>query len=454
MGEQVKFQLREDDIPHTWQNGAADLPGMAPILDPATAAPLTAADLARTMPEQLVEQELSTETEFEIPDAVREIYRQWRPTPMYRARRLERALDTPARIYYKYEGVAPTGSFKPNSAVPQVYYNKLAGRQRLVVETGAGQWGSAIAFAAALFDMTAKVYMVKVSYQQKPYRRSIMEAFGTECTPSPSSETAAGRAILAETPDHPGSLGVAKSEALQAVFADGSSGYARGSALNHVCAHQSVIGQEAIQQMGLADDYPDVVIGCAGGGSNLAGLSFPFLREKLRNGKDVRLIAAEPVACPTLTKGRIAYDYADTRQLTPLFRTHTLGHRFVPPAVHAGGLRAHNIAPLISRAVEDGLMEAVALRQTECFKAGVMFARTEGIVPAPESTHAVRAAVDEALRCRTEGVGKTILFGLSGHGNFDMAAYEQYFAGRLRDDTLSADALANGLASIPQLATV
>jgi tryptophan synthase beta chain len=406
--------------------------------------------MARTMPEALVDQELSTEPEFEIPAPVRQIYAQWRTTPLVRARGLERALQTPARIYYKNESVAPSGSFKPNSAIPQAYYNKLAGRTGLIAETGAGQWGTAIAVAASLFEMTAKVFMVRVSFEQKPYRRALMETFGAQCIASPSAQTEAGREVLKQNPDHPGSLGIAKSEALQTAFADPSLGYTRGSALNHVCAHQTVIGQEAVLQMRMADDYPDIVIGCAGGGSNLAGLAFPFLREQLSGGRRVRLIAAEPAACPTLTRGRIAYDYSDTSRLTSLTRMHTLGHRFVPPPVHAGGLRAHNIAPLISRVVEEGLMEAVALRQRECFEAGVIFARAEGLVPAPESTHAIRAAVVEAIRCREEGRAQTILFGLSGHGSFDLTAYDRYLSGTLPDDSLDDEALEAGLASIPE----
>lgn len=452
MIQPVRFDLGAKDIPQTWYNVAADLDYMAPVLNPVTGEPVTAEDMARTMAPALVEQELSTEPEFEIPEPVRQLYARYRPSPLLRARGLEQALQTPARIYFKYEGGAPTGSFKPNSAIPQAYYNKQAGRTGLIAETGAGQWGSAVAFAAALFGMTAKVYMVRVSYNQKPYRRAVMETFGAVCTPSPSMETEAGRAVLAADPDHPGSLGVAKSEALQAAFADPRLGYTRGSALNYVCAHQTVIGQEAVKQMELADDFPDIVVGCAGGGSNLAGLAFPFLRERLHNGREIRLIAAEPAACPTLTRGRIAYDYSDTARLTSLTRMHTLGHKFVPPPVHAGGLRAHNIAPLISRVVEDGLMEAVALRQRDCFEAGVLFARTEGIVPAPESTHAIRAAVDEAVRCREEGRAQTILFGLSGHGNFDMSAYDRYLNGTLPDDGLDDAALEQGLASIPVLA--
>lgn len=454
MSERVKFTLSEDDIPHTWLNIAADFGGAAPILDPATGEPVSRAELARSIAEPLVDQELSQEPEFEIPGPVRDIYRQWRPTPMYRARRLERALDTPARIYYKYEGVSPVGSLKPNSAVPQAYYNKQVGKTGLVTETGAGQWGSSIASAAAMFGMSAQVFMVGVSYRQKPYRRALMEAYGAVCTSSPSPLTEAGRAVLAEDPDHPGSLGIAKSEALEVAFSHPELGYTRGSSLNHVCAHQTVIGQEAIQQMALADDYPDIVVGPCGGGSTLAGICFPFLRDKLRGGRDIRFVAAEPVACPTLTRGRIAYDHSDSARMTPLSRMHTLGHKFVPPPVHAGGLRAHDISPLISRAVENGLMEAVALRQTACFEAGVLFARAEGIVPAPESAHAVRAAVDEAIRCREEGRSKAILIALSGHGHFDLAAYEKYQQGLLPDDAPSDEVIQAGLASIPDLARI
>ncbi|MDP9867044.1 MULTISPECIES: TrpB-like pyridoxal phosphate-dependent enzyme [Streptosporangium] len=454
MINRVRYQLTEADIPQTWYNLAADLPDMAPPINPRTGQPITREDMKRTMPDALIEQELSKEREFEIPEPVRQVYAQWRPTPMFRARRLEQALGTPARIYYKYEGDAPTGSFKPNSAIAQAYYNKEAGKTLLVADTGAGQWGSAVAFAAKLFDMSAKVYQVKVSYQQNPHRRALMETFGATCVPSPSTETEAGRAILAENPDHPGSLGVAKSEALQTVFDNPEAAYTRGSASNHVCAHQTVIGQEAIRQMELAEDYPDIVIGCSGGGSNLAGLSFPFLGAKLRGGRDLRIVAVEPVACPTLTRGRIAYDYADSGGLTPLYRMHTLGHTFVPPPVHAGGLRAHGIAPLVSRAVEEGHIEAVAVTQTSCFEAGVQFLHAEGILPAPESTHAVRVAIDEAIRCREEGESRAILFGLTGHGYFNLSAYERYFAGTLPDDALSDDVLDHGLASIPELALV
>ena len=454
MTDQIKFQLTEADIPRAWYNLAADLPGLAPALDPSTGRPIGRAELAHVMPPELVDQELSTEREFEIPEPVRQIYAQWRPTPLFRARRFERQLGTPARIYYKYEGVAPTGSHKPNTGIAQAFYNKQAGKRGLVTETGAGQWGSAAALSAAFFGLTAKVFMVRVSFEQKPYRRALMEAFGAVCTPSPSAETAAGRAILEQDPGSPGSLGIATSEALEVAANDPSLGYTLGSAANHVLAHQTVIGQEALRQLDMAGDHPDIVIGAAGGGSNLAGLSFPFLGAQLRGGPRVRVIAVEPVACPTLTRGRIAYDHADTGGLSPLFRMHTLGHTFVPPPVHAGGLRAHGMGPLVSKAVEDGLIEAVAVPQTGCFAAGVQFARAEGILPAPESTHAIRVAVDEALRCRAEGRARTILFNLSGHGHFDLVAYEKFFAGRLEDDAVDEETLRRAAASIPDLARV
>ena len=451
MTDRITFQLTPREIPRTWYNFAAELPDLAPALHPRTGRPLTPADLAGTMPRELAEQECSTEREFEIPEAVRQIYAQWRPTPLHRARRLERELATPARIYYKYEGVAPTGSHKPNTGIPQAYYHMLAGKRGLVTETGAGQWGSAAALGAAFFGMTAKVFMVRVSFRQKPHRRALMAAFGAECVPSPSTETAAGRAVLAADPDSPGSLGIATSEALEVAAGDATLGYTLGSAANHVLAHQTVIGQEAVRQLDLAGDYPDVIIGCAGGGSNLAGLSFPFLGAQLRGGPRVRVVAVEPAACPTLTRGRIAYDYADTGELGPLVRMHTLGHTFVPPPVHAGGLRAHGMGPLVSRAVEDGLIEPVAVAQTGCFAAGIRFARCEGIVAAPESTHAIRVAIDEALRCRAEGRAETILFNLSGHGNFDLAAYERYLAGTLEDDAVDEEALRRAALSIPDL---
>lgn len=449
--ERTKFVLDEKDIPTSWYNITADLPGapLAPALDAATGEPLSRDAMAATMPPELIEQELTTERDVEIPEPVRALYTHWRPSPMFRARRLERALDTPAKIYYKYEGGAPTGSHKPNTGIPQAFYNKLAGKTGLVTETGAGQWGSATALSAAFFGLTAKVYMVKVSALQKPYRRGLMEAYGAVCVPSPSTETEVGRAILAADPDCPGSLGIATSEALEVAAQDPSLGYVLGSAANHVLLHQTVMGKEAQRQMELAGDYPDIVIGAAGGGSNLAGLAFPFIGDHLRGGPTVRVLAVEPAACPTLTRGTIAYDYADTGRLGPLFRMYTLGHQFVPPPVHAGGLRAHGMGPLVSRAVEDKLMEPIAVAQTKCFEAGVHFTRTEGILPAPESTHAVRVAIDEALRCKEEGRSRTILFGLSGHGHFDLTAYGKYFDGKLEDDAVTEAELTTAAASIP-----
>ncbi|MGV9787470.1 TrpB-like pyridoxal phosphate-dependent enzyme [Streptomyces sp. NPDC003435] len=452
----TKFTLAEADMPTHWYNIAADLPGppLAPALNADTGKPLTRDEMAHTMPEPLIDQETGTDRTYEIPERVRELYALWRPSPLFRAHRLERALDTPARIYYKYEGVAPTGSHKPNTGIPQAHYNKLAGKTGLVTETGAGQWGSATALSASFFGLTAKIYMVRVSYRQKPHRRSLMELYGAACVPSPSPETAVGRAVLADDPDCPGSLGIATSEALEAFAQDPSLGYVLGSGANHVLLHQTVIGQEALRQLELADDHPDIVIGCAGGGSNLAGLAFPFLGAMLRGGPPVRVIAAEPAACPTLTKGSVVYDYADTGRLGPLFRMHSLGHTFVPPAVHAGGLRAHGMAPLISRAVEDGLIEPVAVGQVACLEAGVTFAHAEGVLPAPESTHAVRVAIDEAVRCREEGVSRAIVFGLSGHGHFDLAAYDSYFAGELTEAEADDEALARAASSIPQVTAV
>jgi tryptophan synthase beta chain len=451
MHEQTKYELRESEMPLTWYNLAADLPDTPPLLHPGTGQPIGVDDLVGIMPEAVAEQELSHDREIEIPEPVRQIYAQWRPSPLFRARRLERALDTPARIYYKYEGVSPAGSHKPNTAIPQAFYNKQAGISRLATETGAGQWGSSLALAGALFGIDVKVYMVKVSYHQKPYRRLLMETYGATCVPSPSRETAAGRAILEADPDCPGSLGIATSEALEVAMADPGTNYAGGSVLNHVLTHQTVIGLEAIRQMALADDYPDVVVACAGGGSNLGGLAFPFLGERLRDGRQVRVVAAEPASCPTMTQGRLTYDFGDTAQLTPLVRMHTLGHSFVPPPMHAGGLRYHGMAPLVSAALEEGLIEAVAVPQTRCFDAGIRFARAEGIVPAPESTHAIQVAIDEALCCRAEGRGRTILFGLSGHGHFDLSAYEQALAGSLVDEAVDRRHVEAALAKVPNL---
>ncbi|MFF4182005.1 TrpB-like pyridoxal phosphate-dependent enzyme [Streptomyces sp. NPDC001691] len=432
---QTKFLLSEAQIPTTWYNVVADLPKpLDPMLHPGTREPLTPADLEPLFPAELIAQEFSTDPEIDIPGAVIDVYRQWRPSPLVRARRLEKALDTPARIYFKNEGVSPAGSHKPNTAIPQAYYNKQAGVERLTTETGAGQWGSSLSLACQYFGLVCEVYMVKVSYQQKPYRRGLMETFGASVTASPSELTEAGRAALAADPDSPGSLGLAISEAVEAaVKSGGTAKYALGSVLNHVLMHQTIMGKEALLQMELAEDYPDIVIGAAGGGSNFGGLALPFLGEQLRGGRPVRAIAVEPSSCPTLTKGTFEYDFGDTAGMTPLTKMHTLGHDFVPPSIHAGGLRYHGMSPIISQLKELDLLEARAVPQTACFEAGVTFARNEGIVPAPESTHAVRAAIDEALACKESGESKSILFSLSGHGHFDMQAYIDYFAGKLKD---------------------
>ncbi|WP_406508016.1 TrpB-like pyridoxal phosphate-dependent enzyme [Streptomyces sp. NBC_00212] len=432
---QTKFLLSEAQIPTTWYNVVADLPKpLDPMLHPGTREPITPADLEPLFPAELIAQEFSTDREVDIPGAVIDVYQQWRPSPLVRARRLEKALDTPARIYFKNEGVSPAGSHKSNTAIPQAYYNKQAGVERLTTETGAGQWGSSLSLACQYFGLVCEVYMVKVSYQQKPYRRGLMETFGASVTASPSELTEAGRAALAADPNSPGSLGLAISEAVEAaVKSGGTAKYALGSVLNHVLMHQTIMGKEALLQMELAEDYPDIVIGAAGGGSNFGGLALPFLGEQLRGGRSVRAIAVEPSSCPTLTEGKFEYDFGDTAGMTPLTKMHTLGHDFVPPSIHAGGLRYHGMSPIISQLKEFGLLEARAVPQTACFEAGVTFARNEGIVPAPESTHAVRAAIDEALACKETGESKSILFSLSGHGHFDMQAYIDYFAGKLKD---------------------
>ena len=453
MNDTVKFLLPEDRIPRAWYNITADLPvPLPPVLHPGTGKPVGPDDLAPLFPMQLILQEVSAEREIEIPGPVREALKLWRPAPLFRARRLEKALDTPARIYFKYEGVSPTGSHKPNTAVPQAYYNKEAGITKLSTETGAGQWGSSLAFAGTMFGLQVKVYMVRVSYEQKPYRRALMEAYGAACTPSPSDETQSGRAILAEHPDSPGSLGIAISEAVEVAAQNADTNYSLGSVLNHVLLHQTVVGIEALEQMEMAGDWPDVVIGCAGGGSNFSGLVFPFLGKKLRENKDLRAIAVEPAACPSLTRGTYAYDFGDTAHLTPLVKMHTLGSTFIPPGFHAGGLRYHGMSPIVSHLLELGLIEAKAVHQTPCFEAGVAFARAEGIIPAPESTHAVRVAMDEALACKEEGTARTILFNLSGHGHFDMQAYADYFAGVLEDRDYDEAALGAALAALPQVA--
>src|SRR5579862_5541877 len=418
MTDSVKYTMGEDRIPRVWYNIAADLPSPPPpVLHPGTGKPVGPDDLSPLFPMALIMHEVSGERHIEIPKPVRDIYRQWRPTPLYRARRLEKALGTTARIFYKYEGVSPAGSHKPNTAVAQAFYNKEEGVKKLSTETGAGQWGSSLAFAGALFGLEVKVYMVRVSYNQKPYRRALMETYGATCVPSPSNETNAGRAILAASPNSPGSLGIAISEAVEVAATNADTKYSLGSVLNHVLLHQTVIGQEAIEQMKMADAYPDVVIGCAGGGSNFAGIAFPFLGEKIRNKLKTRIVAVEPAACPSMTRGRYAYDFGDTGHLTPLVKMHTLGSTFIPPGFHAGGLRYHGMAPMVSHLKELGLIEARAYRQVEVFEAGVRFARAEGILPAPEANHAVKGAIDEAVRCREEGVNRTILFNLCGHGH-------------------------------------
>jgi tryptophan synthase beta chain len=452
MSDTVKYVLDEKEMPRAWYNLAADLPKpLPPVLHPGTKEPIGPADLAPLFPMEVIRQEVSTEREIEIPGPVREIYRQWRPSPLYRARRLERALDTPARIYYKYEGVSPSGSHKPNTAVPQAFYNKQEGVKRITTETGAGQWGSSLAFAGSLFGIEIDVYMVKVSYQQKPYRRALMETYGARCVASPSDETESGRAILKQNPNSTGSLGIAISEAVEMAAKRDDTKYALGSVLNHVLMHQTILGEEAVKQMEMAGDYPDIVIGCTGGGSNFAGIAFPFLGRQLRGGKKLRIIAVEPAACPSLTKGKYAYDFGDTAHLTPLVKMHTLGSTFVPPGFHAGGLRYHGMAPMISHIMDLGLIEAVAYHQIACFEAGVSFARHEGIVPAPEATHAVKSAIDEALRCKREGRKEVILFNLSGHGHFDMQAYMDYFAGKLKDINYDEKELAMALAGLPSV---
>jgi len=453
MADTVKYVLDETHIPKHWYNIMADLPAPPPpVLHPGTKQPVGPDDLAPLFPMALIAQEVSTEREIEIPEPVREIYRQWRPSPLHRARRLEQALQTPAKIYYKYEGVSPAGSHKPNTAVAQAFYNKEAGIKKITTETGAGQWGSSLAFAGALFGIEIKVWMVRVSYNQKPYRRALMETYGAACIPSPSPETQSGKAILAQNKDHPGSLGIAISEAVEVAATNDDTKYALGSVLNHVLMHQTVVGQEAIAQLEMAGDYPDVLVGCTGGGSNFAGLAFPFIGAQLRGGKKVRVVAVEPAACPSLTRGKYAYDFGDTGHLTPLVKMHTLGSTFTPPGFHAGGLRYHGMAPLVSHCKELGLLDAVAYHQTECFAAGVQFARAEGILPAPEANHAVKGAIEEALRCKREGKSQVILFNLCGHGHFDMQAYMDYFSGKLVDQNYDEGELAMALAGLPAAA--
>ena len=452
MNDTVKYLLDETDMPKFWYNIAADLPSPLPaVLHPGTLQPIGPDDLAPLFPMALIMQEVSTERDIEIPQPVRDIYRQWRPSPLYRARRLEKALDTPAKIYYKYEGVSPAGSHKPNTAVPQAFYNKEAGIKKITTETGAGQWGSSLAFAGALFGLEIQVFMVKVSYNQKPYRRALMETYGARCIASPSNETQSGRAILAANPNSNGSLGIAISEAVEVAAQRDDTKYALGSVLNHVLLHQTIVGIEAMKQLEMAGDDPDVIVGCTGGGSNFAGIVFPFLGQQLRGGKKRRIVAIEPAACPSLTRGKYAYDFGDTGHLTPLVKMHTLGSTFMPPGFHAGGLRYHGMAPLVSHVKELGLIEAKAYHQIACFEAGVQFAQAEGILPAPEANHAVRGAIDEALRCKAEGKSETILFNLCGHGHFDMQAYMDYFAGKLTDQVYDQQELAMALAGLPSV---
>jgi len=448
---QTKYLLGENQIPTHWYNVVADLPAPpAPVLHPATKKPVTPQDMLPLFPPGLLEQEMSSERWIPIPDEVRRIYQLWRPSPLVRAHRLEQALGTPARIYFKYEGVSPAGSHKPNTAVPQAYYNQIAGTKRIATETGAGQWGSSIALAAQMFGLECTVYMVKISFQQKPYRKSMMQLWGAEVIASPSPRTHAGRAILAKDPASQGSLGIAISEAVEDAATRDDTRYALGSVLNHVCLHQTVIGLEAREQLKLAGDYPDVVIGCHGGGSNFAGIGFPFVADKAA-GKQVRVVAYEPTSCPTLTKGVYAFDYGDTAEMAPVAKMYTLGHDFMPPGIHAGGLRYHGASPLVSQLLHHGVIEARAVGQMACFEAAVTFARAEGIIPAPESSHAIRGAIDEALRAKEEGKERVILFNLSGHGHVDMAAYDAYFAGELEDYEYPAEKVKESLAHLPKV---
>jgi tryptophan synthase beta chain len=449
---QHKILLDESEMPTRWYNLVADLPSPPPPpLHPGTHEPVGPEAFEALFPMALIEQEVTADRYVDIPEAVLDVYRLWRPSPLYRAHNLERALGTPAKIYYKYEGVSPAGSHKPNTAVPQAYYNAQAGVKKLTTETGAGQWGTALSFACALFGLDCEVWQVGASYDQKPYRRMMIEAFGATVHRSPSELTEAGRAILAERPDHPGSLGIAISEAVEVAAPDPAVRYALGSVLNHVLLHQTIIGEEALLQLAKVGDTPDVIVGCTGGGSNFAGLAFPFLREKLAGRNDATIRAVEPASCPSLTRGVYAYDFGDTAGLTPLMKMHTLGHDFVPDPIHAGGLRYHGMSPLISHVYELGLMEAISVPQTESFAAGLQFARTEGILPAPEPTHALAACIREALECKESGEEKVILTALCGHGHFDLAAYDAYLSGRMSDEEVSADRFREALSTVPAI---
>jgi tryptophan synthase beta chain len=431
----LKITLPESEIPQKWYNILSDLSGeMLPPLHPGTKQPIGPEDLAPLFPMELITQEVSQDQFIPIPEEVIDIYRMWRPTPLFRARRLEKFLKTPAKIFYKYEGVSPAGSHKPNTAVPQAYYSKQEGVARLTTETGAGQWGSALSLACNFFNLECKVYMVKISYQQKPYRKSMIQTWGASVVSSPSNETDYGKKVIAEDPDSPGSLGIAISEALEDAISRDDTKYSLGSVLNHVLMHQTIIGEEAVKQMKIANAYPDIIIGCVGGGSNFSGLVFPFLRDKI-NGTELKAIAVEPTACPTLTNGTFEYDFGDSSGMTPLLPMHTLGHEFVPPKIHAGGLRYHGVAPLLSKLVKDGLVEAIAFEQTDVFEAATTFAKCEGIIPAPESSHAIKAVINEALQAKEEEKEKIILFNLSGHGHFDMTAFDAYLNNTLEDKT-------------------
>ena len=449
--ETTKFILSEKDMPTHWYNVLPDLPvPLPPPLHPGTGQPLGPADLARIFPMELIKQEVSSQNSIEIPEEIQQIYRMWRPTPLHRAHRLEKALGTPARIFYKYEGGSPAGSHKLNTAVAQAYYNKQEGVKRLATETGAGQWGSALALGCQYFGLQCKVYMVQTSYYQKPYRRILMETWGAKVVPSPSEDTNAGRTIRAKTPDSPGSLGIAISEAVEDAVSHDDTKYSLGSVLNHVLLHQTVIGLESRKQMEMAGFYPDMIVGCIGGGSNFAGTFLPFIKDKIK-GKNLRIICVEPEACPSLTKGQYAYDFGDTAMLTPLLKMFTLGHSFVPPRIHAGGLRYHGMAPIVSHLHSLKLIEAQATHQIATFKAAVTFARTEGILPAPEPSHAIKVVIDEALKCKASGERKTILLALSGHGHFDLGAYDEYLSGKLVDFEYPKELVDNALKELPKV---
>jgi tryptophan synthase beta chain len=451
--ERTKFLLDESEMPKVWYNIQADLPKpLPPVIHPATGQPIGPQDLAVLFPMELIKQEVSQERYIEIPEPVREVYQLYRPSPLIRARRLEKALDTPAQIFFKYEGVSPVGSHKLNTALAQAFYNKLEGTQRIATETGAGQWGTALSFACNVFGMECKVYMVKISYEQKPYRRILMETYGARVVASPSTDTHAGAAALDADPNSTGSLGLAISEAVEdAATHQPHTKYSLGSVLNHVLMHQTIIGLETQKQLEKANVEPDILIGCVGGGSNFAGFALPFVREKIVNQKKTRIIAVEPTAAPSLTKGAYAYDFGDTAKMTPMIKMHTLGSSFMPPSIHAGGLRYHGMAPIVSALYDQGLIEAVAVPQNPVFAAGVQFARAEGIVPAPESAHAIRVAIDEALKCKASGEKKVIVFNLSGHGHFDMAGYDAYFRSQLPDYEYPAEAVAQAMAQLPKV---